>query len=73
LGLLHEDAFGKQRRLSRGLLPNLQVAMVVNYDMPNSIENYTHRIGRTGRAGRKGVAVTFLTMSDTEVFYDLKK
>lgn len=47
--------------------------MVINYDMPNSIENYTHRIGRTGRAGRKGIAVTFLTMSDTEVFYDLKK
>jgi ATP-dependent RNA helicase DDX23/PRP28 len=51
----------------------VQVALVVNYDMPNSIENYTHRIGRTGRAGRKGTAVTFLTMSDTEVFYDLKK
>ena len=47
--------------------------MVVNYDMHNSIENYTHRIGRTGRAGRKGIAVTFLTMGDTEVFYDLKK
>ena len=43
------------------------VAMVVNYDMPHTIENYTHRIGRTGRAGRTGVAVTFLTMPDTEV------
>ena len=43
------------------------VAMVVNYDMPHTIENYTHRIGRTGRAGRTGVAVTFLTMHDTEV------
>lgn len=49
------------------------VALVCNYDMPNSIENYTHRIGRTGRAGRTGKAVTFLTMGDTEVFYDLKK
>lgn len=68
-----EDAFCPQRPLIRGLLSYVQVAMVVNYDMPNSIENYTHRIGRTGRAGRKGVAVTFLTMSDTEVFYDLKK
>jgi ATP-dependent RNA helicase DDX23/PRP28 len=37
------------------------VAIVINYDMPNSIEAYTHRIGRTGRAGRKGLAVTFLT------------
>jgi ATP-dependent RNA helicase DDX23/PRP28 len=42
------------------------VALVINYDMPNNIENYTHRIGRTGRAGRKGAAITFLTGGDTE-------
>ncbi len=39
------------------------VAAVINYDMPHSIEQYTHRIGRTGRAGKTGYAVTFLTMS----------
>ena len=39
------------------------VAAVINYDMPHSIEQYTHRIGRTGRAGRKGSAITFLTLS----------
>lgn len=33
----------------------------------------SHRIGRTGRAGRKGNAITFLTGGDSEVFYDLKK
>ncbi|KXZ50152.1 hypothetical protein GPECTOR_17g788 [Gonium pectorale] len=49
------------------------VALVINYDMPNNIENYTHRIGRTGRAGKKGAAVTFLTLGDTGVFYDLKR
>ncbi|KAK6118193.1 hypothetical protein DH2020_048094 [Rehmannia glutinosa] len=49
------------------------VAHVINHDMPNSIEAYTHRIGRTGRAGKTGVATTFLTMHDTEVFYDLKQ
>eukprot|EP00803_Ostreobium_quekettii_P009736 evm.model.scf_555EXC.5 EVM.evm.TU.scf_555EXC.5 scf_555EXC:31950-37019(+) len=51
------------------------VALVINYDMPNNIEMYTHRIGRTGRAGRKGVAITFLTMGEAEqpVLYDLKK
>ncbi|MCD7446430.1 hypothetical protein HAX54_007742 [Datura stramonium] len=49
------------------------VAHVINYDMPNNIEAYTHRIGRTGRAGKTGVATTFLTMQDTEVFYDLKQ
>ncbi|KAF5835198.1 P-loop containing nucleoside triphosphate hydrolase protein [Dunaliella salina] len=49
------------------------VALVINYDMPNSVEAYTHRIGRTGRAGRKGIAITFLTMGDQEVFYDLNR
>ncbi|KAF3772249.1 DEAD-box ATP-dependent RNA helicase 21 [Nymphaea thermarum] len=49
------------------------VAHVINYDMPNNIEMYTHRIGRTGRAGKTGVATTFLTFGDSEVFYDLKQ
>lgn len=48
------------------------VSMVLNYDMAKNIEDYTHRIGRTGRAGKKGVAVTFLTKDDAHVFYDLK-
>ncbi|XXG63350.1 hypothetical protein AAC387_Pa05g1562 [Persea americana] len=49
------------------------VAHVINYDMPGNIETYTHRIGRTGRAGKTGVATTFLTLHDTDVFYDLKQ
>ncbi|KAK3145497.1 hypothetical protein QOZ80_3BG0253550 [Eleusine coracana subsp. coracana] len=48
------------------------VAHVVNYDMPGSIEAYTHRVGRTGRAGNKGVATSFLTLEDTHIFFDLK-
>jgi ATP-dependent RNA helicase DDX23/PRP28 len=56
----------------RGIdVPN--VALVVNYDMPHSIEAYTHRIGRTGRAGRRGGAVTLLTHADSDVFFDLKR
>ena len=39
--------------------------------MPNNIESYTHRIGRTGRAGKKGHAVSLLTMADERIFYDL--
>lgn len=35
------------------------IRMVVNFDMPNDMENYIHRIGRTGRAGKKGTAVSF--------------
>ena len=41
--------------------------------MAKTIEDYTHRIGRTGRAGKTGVAVTFLTKDDSGVFYDLKQ
>jgi len=36
------------------------------------VVDYTHRIGRTGRAGKKGVAISFLTKDDSPVFYDLK-
>ncbi|EZG82237.1 RNA helicase [Gregarina niphandrodes] len=48
------------------------VQLVVNYDMPAEIETYTHRIGRTGRAGKEGKAVSFLTEDDARIFYDLK-
>ena len=49
------------------------IDLVVNYEMPFVIENYTHRIGRTGRAGRQGTAVSFLTSEDQDIFYDLKE
>nr|XP_043618705.1 DEAD-box ATP-dependent RNA helicase 21-like [Erigeron canadensis] len=49
------------------------VAHVINYDMPETIADYTHRIGRTGRAGKTGTATTFLTLQDSKVFYDLKR
>lgn len=48
------------------------VTLVVNYDMPPTIDAYTHRIGRTGRAGARGEAATFCTLGDADVFYDLK-
>ncbi len=40
------------------------VSHVINFDVPNTPEAYTHRIGRTGRAERQGVACTFVTRSD---------
>uniref|UniRef100_A0A914H0P9 Probable ATP-dependent RNA helicase DDX23 n=1 Tax=Globodera rostochiensis TaxID=31243 RepID=A0A914H0P9_GLORO len=49
------------------------VSLVLNYDMAKSVEDYTHRIGRTGRAGKKGKAITFLTPEDKDVFYELKQ
>ena len=48
------------------------VKQVINFDMPKSIEPYTHRIGRTGRAGMKGIATSFCTPDDADIFYDLK-
>ena len=46
---------------------------MINYDMAKTIEDYTHRIGRTGRAGKSGIAVTFVTNDDSALFYDLKQ
>ena len=41
------------------------ITHVINYDLPNSAEDYVHRIGRTGRAGAKGTALSFVTGRDT--------
>merc|ERR1711997_620605 len=45
---------------------------VINYDMPKEIEDYIHRIGRTGRCGKTGVATTFININVPEItLYDL--
>ena len=41
-----------------------QVSFVINYDIPNDKESYIHRIGRSGRYGRKGIAINFVTEND---------
>ncbi|AIZ56201.1 putative ATP-dependent RNA helicase [Candidatus Methanoplasma termitum] len=45
---------------ARGIDVN-NIDCVINYDIPNDAETYLHRIGRTGRAGNKGIAITFVT------------
>ncbi|CAN7999859.1 unnamed protein product [Ixodes pacificus] len=57
---------------SKGLdFENIQ--HVINYDMPEDIENYVHRIGRTGRSGRMGIATTFINKAcDESVLLDMK-
>lgn len=57
---------------SKGLdFPDVQ--HVINYDMPDDIENYVHRIGRTGRSGTKGLATTFINKATEHfVLLDLK-
>ncbi|KAJ0919274.1 putative RNA helicase [Helianthus annuus] len=49
------------------------VRVVINYDFPNGVEDYVHRIGRTGRAGAKGVAYTFFSEQDWKHAPDLIK
>ncbi|KAI3686999.1 hypothetical protein L1987_80689 [Smallanthus sonchifolius] len=49
------------------------VRVVINYDFPNGVEDYIHRIGRTGRAGAKGVAYTFFSEQDWKHAADLIK
>ena len=41
-----------------------QVSIVINFDVPNCVHTYLHRIGRSGRWGRKGVAINFITKHD---------
>ncbi|KAM3141791.1 hypothetical protein pb186bvf_006113 [Paramecium bursaria] len=48
------------------------VKMVINFDAPKNIQDFIHRTGRTGRAGKRGLAHTFLTNADQDLFYDLK-
>ena len=50
-----------------------QVSLVINYDLPQQPENYLHRIGRSGRFGRKGVAINFVVESDERVLQDIQK
>jgi len=50
-----------------------QVSLVINYDLPNNRELYIHRIGRSGRFGRKGVAINFVKSDDIRVLRDIEQ
>ena len=43
-----------------------QVKLIINYDLPTDTAKYIHRIGRSGRFGRKGVAINFVTSGDAQ-------
>ena len=47
--------------------------MVINYDLPNNRELYIHRIGRSGRFGRKGVAINFVKNDDIRILRDIEQ
>jgi superfamily II DNA/RNA helicase len=58
--------------LSRGIDVQ-QLGLVINYDLPIQKENYIHRIGRSGRYGKKGVAINLLTGNDIRYMKDIEK
>ena len=49
------------------------ISLVINYDMPNVAESYVHRIGRTGRAGRKGVSISLVDRSEKSYLKEIEK
>ena len=56
---------------SRGL--DIQnVKHVVNFDLPSNIDDYVHRIGRTGRCGKTGTAISFVNEKNKNILRDLK-
>jgi superfamily II DNA/RNA helicase len=57
---------------SRGLdLP--EISHVINFDVPEDVETYIHRVGRTARAGRSGNAITFVGQHDLDIFDELRR
>jgi ATP-dependent RNA helicase len=50
-----------------------QVSLIVNYDLPTTRENYLHRIGRTGRFGRKGIAISLVKQEELKMLKDIEQ
>jgi translation initiation factor 4A len=50
-----------------------QISLVINFDVSSNRENYIHRIGRSGRFGRKGVAINFVTNHDVGLLKDIQQ
>jgi superfamily II DNA/RNA helicase len=49
------------------------LSLVINYDVPNEKDNYIHRIGRTGRAGNGGIAISLVTKDDIMSLYEIEE
>jgi ATP-dependent RNA helicase RhlE len=57
---------------SRGIdIPHVEY--VINYDLPEVSENYVHRVGRTGRADKRGIAISFCSNTEKEILADIEK
>ncbi|KAM6217913.1 putative ATP-dependent RNA helicase DDX59 isoform 4-T4 [Rhynchocyon petersi] len=73
-GLLEGDyeVVVSTRVLGRGL-DLISVKLVVNFDMPSSMDEYVHQIGRVGRLGQRGTAITFINNNSKRLFWDIAK
>ncbi|XP_058524964.1 probable ATP-dependent RNA helicase DDX59 isoform X2 [Ochotona princeps] len=58
--------------LGRGL-DLVSVRLVVNFDMPSSMDEYVHQVGRVGRLGQQGTAITFINNNSKRLFWDVVK
>ncbi|XP_006834224.1 PREDICTED: probable ATP-dependent RNA helicase DDX59 [Chrysochloris asiatica] len=58
--------------LGRGL-DLINVKLVVNFDMPSSMDEYVHQVGRVGRLGQRGTAITFINNNSKRLFWDIAK
>lgn len=57
---------------SRGLdIPIVDI--VVNYDLPKNADDYIHRVGRTARKGKRGLAISFMTQYDVQLVLNIEK
>merc|ERR1712039_959573 len=76
--VMHEFRSGSSRvlistdLLARGIDVQ-QVSLVINFDLPNNRESYLHRIGRSWRFGRKGVAINFVTQEDVRALREIEQ
>lgn len=64
---------GRRSSCGNDTLCRSQVSLVINYDLPSQAESYLHRIGRSGRFGRKGVAINFVTQQDEGMLKDIQR
>ena len=72
-GMLHMTGLGYRHGLTCCPHVSLQVSLVINFDLPQQPENYLHRIGRSGRFGRKGVAINFVSRDDEHMLKDIQR
>ena len=72
VGVLSSWRYSARKKKSTNTEPDVKdISYVINYDFPTNTEDYIHQIGRTGRAGRKGVAITFFTSENSKSARDL--